>query len=388
VPRADWATVIINGRDLGLYVMLEGADKTFLKRYFKNVKGNLYDGGFCQEVSPNLQAHSGEHPDDHSDLRRLMAAVGERDPQARWASLKQVLDTDRFISSLAVEVLMCHWDGYAMNRNNYRVYHDLDTDRMVFIPHGMDQMWGLPEWEGRSSPESSIRPGMRGAVARAVMNTPEGSRLYLERIESLRTNLFLEENLIKRVHALDQKIRPTLAAYDPAWARRHDREVALLCDHIHRRMQSVEEQLTRPKEPVPFDASGSAPLLEWKQPYQAAGSSLRLDQRKQDGQTLLHIAAINQGGTASWRTRVILAPGQYRLEGRARASAEARGGRLWLRLSGARIPGQLITGTDWIPLSYSFPVEGVSSEMVLVCEFSGARGEAWFDVNSLRLVRE
>ena len=30
---------------------------------------------------------------------------------------------DRFLSFLATEVMLCHWDGYALNRNNFRVYH-------------------------------------------------------------------------------------------------------------------------------------------------------------------------------------------------------------------------------------------------------------------------
>jgi spore coat protein H len=248
VPRAQWATVLINDRDLGLYVMLEGADKKFLRRYFKNPNGNLYDGGFCQEIKTTLEAHSGEHPDDHSDLARLLAAATERDPEARWAKLNQVLDVNRFISSLAMEVLMCHWDGYAMNKNNYRIYHDLDTDRMVFIPHGMDQMFGMPEWERRSSPEASIEPMMRGAVARAVMNSPEGRKLYFERLQSLRMRLFDPEQLIRQVQELDRHIRPTLAAYDPAWARQHDRQVATLCDHIRRRVRSVDDQLRQMHE--------------------------------------------------------------------------------------------------------------------------------------------
>ena len=51
VPRATHARVELNGRDLGLYVLVEGWDKEFLKHHFKNPKGNLYDGGFLKEAS-------------------------------------------------------------------------------------------------------------------------------------------------------------------------------------------------------------------------------------------------------------------------------------------------------------------------------------------------
>src|SRR5437667_5914751 len=173
-PRAGHATLDLNGRDLGLYVLTEGFNKQFVGRYFKNNKGNLYDGGFLREITDGLEKTSGDDPQDQSDLQRLAAAASEPDPVKRIASLERVLDLDRFISLIAMEVMTWHCDGYAMKKNNYRVYHDLDTDRMVFFPHGLDQMF----WE----PNGLILPRMEGGVARAVVQTPEGRRRYLERM--------------------------------------------------------------------------------------------------------------------------------------------------------------------------------------------------------------
>ncbi|HKX62652.1 MAG TPA: CotH kinase family protein, partial [Verrucomicrobiae bacterium] len=52
--RTTHARVWLNGRDLGLYVLKEGYDRQFLKRHFRNPKGNLYDGGFLQEITARL----------------------------------------------------------------------------------------------------------------------------------------------------------------------------------------------------------------------------------------------------------------------------------------------------------------------------------------------
>jgi DNA-binding transcriptional MerR regulator len=389
VPRADWATVLINGRDLGLYVLLEGADKDFLRRHFKNVKGNLYDGGFCQDVNPNLEVSSGEKREDRSDIQRLLEVVGEPDPKALWPRLGGVLDLERFVSLLAFEVLTCHWDGYALNRNNYRLYHDPDSDRMVFIPHGLDQMFGLPVRERRSSVDSSIQPLMKGVVARAVMRTPEGCELYLERLEALRDGLLQEEALLRRVRELQRRIRPTLEAYDPAWAGRHDAEVATLCSHISMRIRSVDEQLRMPREPFAFAPDGTASLTNWTETYVPRTARFFLDQVEEEGRTLLRIAALSQGGSASWRFRALLEPGRYRFEGRARASAQAVGSRVSLRISGSPSrSGRVVAGTEWVPLAYDFETEGALSDVTLVCEFTGARGEVWFDASSLRLVRQ
>src|ERR1051325_1881901 len=58
MPRADYAMVELNGRDLGLYVLCEGWDKTFLKRYFKNTQGNFYDPGLAADLSTTLPVTS------------------------------------------------------------------------------------------------------------------------------------------------------------------------------------------------------------------------------------------------------------------------------------------------------------------------------------------
>src|SRR5258705_9751992 len=140
--RGAFARVSLNGRDLGICVLKEGFGKEFLEQYFSNVHGNLYDGGFLRDITDPLQRISAEETKDvkdFSDLKALAAAAREPDPILRMERLGKVLDLDRFISFIAMEILTWHWDGYALKKNNYRVFHDLSTGRMVFFPHGMDQ---------------------------------------------------------------------------------------------------------------------------------------------------------------------------------------------------------------------------------------------------------
>ena len=249
VPRADHATVIVNGSDKNLYVLAEGFNEQFLSRYFNDVSGNLYDGGFLQDIDMPLDTNSGDNPDDRSDLKRLAEASNEPDAEERWSQLSRLLDMDRFITFLALEVMTCHWDGYSMNRNNYRVFHDMETDRMIFIPHGMDQMFGT---RGRRAPPSSdIFPReVHGIVAYAVLTTPEGQERYLDRITELRKNLFKEDVLLKRIDELTEKIRPILEAYSPEIARRHDSDVTYLKQCIVERANSITEQLAGYREQI------------------------------------------------------------------------------------------------------------------------------------------
>jgi hypothetical protein len=89
---------------------------------------------------------------------------------------------------------------------------------------------------------------------------------------------------------------------------------------------------------------------------------------------------------------VLLKGGRYRFEGQVRtAGVEAvrdeRGAGAGLRISGARMPRINQAGGDspWRLLVYEFDVTGGEAEVVLVCELRATKGEAWFDVASLKL---
>src|SRR5262249_17406650 len=143
--RVGHAIVTVNGRQRGLYYIKEGYDKHFLRRHFKNSDGNLYDGGFLRDIDQPLQLlHTKDDVKDRADLKALTAAVRENDPKKRFEKMEKLLDMDKFITYLVLESITWDWDGYPMNRNNYRIYHDPKRDKVVFIPSGMDQMFGNP----------------------------------------------------------------------------------------------------------------------------------------------------------------------------------------------------------------------------------------------------
>jgi hypothetical protein len=273
-----------------------------------------------------------------------------------------------------------------MNRNNYRLFHDRSSDRMVFMPHGLDQMFDYPP--GRFPTDASLQPPFRGRIARAVLGTREGNRLYFERIAELQKTIFKEETIVARVQELAKTIRPTLVAYSPSAAEWHDQSVVSLCERIGQRVRSVAEQLELPREPLLFDAEGIAIIPAWNDRMVSQGSAFTMDTVETDGRTCLRIAARNRGGTGSWRTRVRLESGRYRFEGRVRGDSRATGTRVRLRISGGRPESHSLSGSEWVSLSYPFSVEEMLAEVVLVCEFVGNRGEALFDLDSLRLVRE
>jgi spore coat protein H len=379
VPRADYAVVTLNGRPLGLYVLVEGYNKQFLKRYFKDTSGNLYDGGFCQEVNEYLNVNSGDHPEDRSGMRRFLNVINSANGKENGLKeIEQVLDVDRFLAFVAMEDLTVHWDGYTMNRNNYRVYHDKDSGKMIFMPHGMDQMFGAG---GRGSPDLGIVPYLNGYVAGVVLGFPEGRSRYIKKLIELRTNIFNLEAVTNRVRQINAKIQPALQGRSDRWAVNH------LVECIVQRNESLNQQLA-PRQTIAFDINGIAKLEGWRP--RGTGVEGKFDaSTTETGRKTLHIRAEKGGSAYSWRTRVPLLAGRYRFEGFAKtlnAPEEADQG-VQLRISQApgRVP--LHGNTDWIKLSYGFEVPEPGMDVELICELKGSQGEAWFDSGTLRLRR-
>src|SRR5262249_3977764 len=181
--RVSHALVSINGKPRGLFYIKEGYDRYFLQRHFGNNHGNFYDGGFLREIDQPLQLIRGKNDvKDRADLKALLAATRERDPKVRFQKLEKLLDMDKFISYLVVEVITWDWDGYPMNWNNYRIYHDPKRDKITFIPSGMDQMFG--------STDGPVLPGFRGVVARAVVESPQGRERYLARMAEVMKKVY------------------------------------------------------------------------------------------------------------------------------------------------------------------------------------------------------
>lgn len=391
-PRTSHARVSLNGRDLGLYVLKEGFDKTFLKRHFKNPNGNLYDGGFLRDINESLERTSGDTDvRSRADLKALVAATTEADPTRRLERIGQLLDLDRFIDFAALEMLTWHWDGYLMKKNNFRVYHDPDSGKLTFLPHGMDQMFWDP-----SGPVIPRGRELEGLVARAIFETAEGQRLYREHAARITATIFTVERLTNHLDQLHGRLRPVLAAIDTGAARNHDDAVASLRRQVTLRARVAAQKLLEPPPArVQFDASGVTSLTNW-QKLDLRGTG-HLDQTTTpDGVPALHVAAGPEGRcTASWRSRVVLPTGTYVLEGRVRTmgvvplekDVNTKGVGAGLRQSGQPRQHGFTGDNAWQPVTQKLAVTRADEETPIICELRAEKGEAWFDLGSLKLRR-
>ena len=201
-PRCNFATVSVNGKDLGLYVHVEEMKAPFLSRHFESAEGNLYEGtvsDFTAEYRGTIEKKTNTDAADWSDIDAVVAAL--QDPtDAGLKALGESMDLDRFLSFWATEVLVGHWDGYAGDRNNYHFYREPDG-AFVFMPWGADDTFHLRDdpnpFDNISNPPPSVLA--LTAIPNRLYNDGDWRTRYVARLTELLNTVWHEAELLAAV---------------------------------------------------------------------------------------------------------------------------------------------------------------------------------------------
>jgi spore coat protein H len=382
-PRVGHARVMINDRDLGVYVLREGFDSPFLHRAFPGSGGNLYDGGFIQDIDSELEMDAGSDLNNRADLLALAIACSEEEPAVRWKGISERLDIDRFVTFMALERLCGHWDGYTLNMNNYRLYFP-PKGRGMFIPHGMDQLFG--------DPNAGLYDHASPLLSAAVMQNDAWRDLYHERLKKL-LPLFQP---INRWHAkmdeVQRRLEAVLKPLDPEKAKAHNERVQELKQLLAERAKNVARIVKDgPKKPMSFDKSGILALKDWSSAPD--GEDAKLEEVEFDGVPCYKVSHKKFGDhSSSWQRRVLLPRGEYRIEARLRTEnvipiPDNQGRGAGVRYSANGRTDGLAGNTKWQKVSCDFSVREDQREVELSLELRARNGSAWFDRSSLRLTK-
>ena len=201
-PRCNFATVSVNGKDLGLYVHVEEIKPPFLARHFESAEGNLYEGtvsDFTDVYRGTFEKKTNEDDADWSDIDAVVAAL--QDPtDAGLQRLSEIVDLDRFLSFWATESLVGHWDGYTGDRNNYHFYREPDGP-FVFIPWGVDDTFHLKDdpnpFDDISDPPPSVLA--LTAIPNRLYNHPGWRTRYVTRLKEIMDAAWDEDDLLAAV---------------------------------------------------------------------------------------------------------------------------------------------------------------------------------------------
>ncbi len=381
--RATHARVFLNNRDLGLYVLKEGFDKHFIHRYYDKADGNLYDGGFCIDIDSPLEKDSGSGVDDRSDLKALIDACREGDLTKRKARLQEVLDVDAFLRFYCCELMTCHWDGYARNRNNYRVFFDSTNKKGYFFPHGMDQMFGNPG-EGIFDVYGSI-------VVQGVFQVPEYQDRYNVIVRELAPILTEPTEVFKVVDKAHERLKPVLTAMDPNRATQNQQRAEDLKRRMTERGKILLQHIAARPEPMKWENGVAGIPNDWLP--KAEGDAV-LKEENFDGRLSYSIATGPSGRCiSSYRRKAQLLKGKYKLQANVRTqdvvelAEPPKVGGAGMRFGGGVRENKVAGTTGWQTIEFPFEITEDRRDAELVLELRATKGQVWFEKNSLRFVK-
>lgn len=168
--RGNLVMFYINGVYYGVRNNSEFIDKTFVKSRFGNSNGNLYKCnwpadltwlGSNQKTYKDImngtdrayQLKTNEIADDYTDLLQLMNVINNSPSDSFDARINRVFNVQGYLKTLAMEVLVGHWDNYLCNKNNYFLYKNTATGKFEYMPYDMDNtfgvQWGYPNINNR-----------------------------------------------------------------------------------------------------------------------------------------------------------------------------------------------------------------------------------------------
>jgi hypothetical protein len=217
VPWCNFAHVVVNGRDLGLYVHLESQDRRWVRRHFEKDQGDLWEGelsDFRTEWLGTFEKKGDVEDDDQTKVDRgtlaeVADAVAAGRPDAQVLSrLGELVDLDNFFRFWAVEKVLEHWDGYSNNANNFFLYRDPATSKFVFAPTGTDQIT-VPDPYSTWKPPVSVYA--TGALSNRLYGIGETRRRYAATLRQVLDEAFREDDLLAEIDRMQALVAPVLA---------------------------------------------------------------------------------------------------------------------------------------------------------------------------------
>jgi spore coat protein CotH len=169
-PKANFARVVINGENWGIYVNVQQFNKEFAKDWFGTTKGARWKtpgspGGRASlaylgdDVAQYRRIYSIKSKDDPkawADLIKLCKVLNETPPDKLEAALAPMLDIDEALKFLALENALINNDGYWIRTSDYSIYQD-EKKRFHILPYDANETFARP-----GGPGFGGGPGGRG----------------------------------------------------------------------------------------------------------------------------------------------------------------------------------------------------------------------------------
>jgi hypothetical protein len=159
--REAHVRLYVNNEYVGIYIIVESVDRTFITRLFGADEGNTELGGFLYEYKwlyywyldypgPDLATYAGLFRPQTRDtaavstlfspLEAMIRTINQASDDDFAAAVGQYLDLQEFMKYIAVEQFTAEWDGFAGNwaTNNFYLYRFRQNNITQIIPWDKD----------------------------------------------------------------------------------------------------------------------------------------------------------------------------------------------------------------------------------------------------------
>jgi hypothetical protein len=155
-PRTSFVKLFINNEYKGLYIHVEHLDDEFIQKRFPNDNsGNLfkcfygsdltYHGTNASYYQGTYELKTNESANDYSGLIQFISVLNNSSAANFVCDIQSVFDVESYLRTLAIEILIGQWDGYAYNKNNFFLYERPSDGKFVFIEYDLDNTFGI-DW--------------------------------------------------------------------------------------------------------------------------------------------------------------------------------------------------------------------------------------------------
>jgi hypothetical protein len=161
-PKANYARVVINGENWGVYVNAQQFNKDFTREFFKStggarwkVPGSPRGRGGLEYLGEDPAAYtriyelkSKEDPKAWAALIELCKTLNETPANRLEAALAPILDIEGTLKFLALENALINSDGYWTRASDYLLYRD-ENGMFHLIPYDANETFRVPGGPGR-----------------------------------------------------------------------------------------------------------------------------------------------------------------------------------------------------------------------------------------------
>ena len=222
-PRANHVLLFVNNEYKGIYLNVEHIDNDYFQARGQNGDGQifkcLYGCDFVYRGSnPNSYPTTVYEPQNHKDeanfydLIEFIRVLGLKDNANYRCMLEEVFEVDDYLKTMAMEVLVGHWDNPTFNKNNAYIYIPVDDKRVQLMSYDVDNTMGI-DWLGEDWANKNIyswaEPSDKRPLFYNLLSVPAFKNRYGYHIKSWMES-FMKTDSIQQ---LAYQIRDRIKAY-------------------------------------------------------------------------------------------------------------------------------------------------------------------------------